>query len=83
MNASLSPTQQYVVDHYEGGEFVYVTSVAQAKTVGDGLFAFCVAEAGGAADAEEFTNMLERAIDQLRPFRFQVAHTVEQHNVIL
>lgn len=72
MNASLSPTQQYVVDHYEGGEFTYVTSVAQAKTVGDGLFAFCVAEAGDAADAEEFTGMLERAIDQLRSLRDEV-----------
>ena len=72
MKALLSPTQQYVVDHYEGGEFAYITSPEQAKTVGDGLFAFCVAEAGDAADAEEFTGMLERAIDQLRSLHDEV-----------
>ena len=69
MKTPLSPLQQHVVEHYEGGEFAYVTSMAQAKTVGDGLFVFCVAEAGDAADAEEFTGMLERAIDQLRSLR--------------
>ena len=69
MKTPLSPLQQHVVEHYEGGEFAYVTSIAQAKTVGDGLFVFCVAEAGDAQDADEFAHMLRRAIDQLRSLR--------------
>lgn len=70
MKQTLTPLQQRVADHYEGGEFAFVTSVAQAKTVGDCLFVFVLAEAGDAADdAEEFTSMLERAIDQLRSLR--------------
>lgn len=66
MKTSLTPLQQHVAKHYEGGEFAYITTAAQAKCVGDGLFAFCIAEAGDAADAEELVRMLWRATDQLR-----------------
>ena len=66
MKTSLTPLQQDVAKHYEGGECAYITTAAQAKCVGDGLFAFCIAEAGDATDAEELARMLRRATDQLR-----------------
>lgn len=62
----LTPLQQLVANHYIGGEFAYITTPEQSKRVGDGLFSFCIAEAGDAADAEELAGMLRRAIDQLR-----------------
>lgn len=66
MSTPLNELQRRAADHYEGGEFAYITSAEQAKTVGDGLFAFCVVEAGDAADAAEYVGMLQHAIDQLR-----------------
>lgn len=69
MKQTLTPLQQHVATQYGGGEFAFVTSMAQAKTVGDCLFVFALAEAGDAADVGEFTSMLERAIDQLRSLR--------------
>lgn len=62
----LTPLQQQVADHYQGGEFAYITEPRQAKSVGDTLFAFCIAEAGDAANADEFAGMLRTAIEQLR-----------------
>lgn len=66
MSTPLNELQHRVADHYEGGEFAFVTSVEQTKTVGDGLFAFCIVESGDAGDVNEFAGMLQRAIDQLR-----------------
>lgn len=65
MSTPLNELQHRVADHYEGGEFAYVTSVEQAETVGDGLLAFCIVEAGDAGDVGEYVGMLQRAIDQL------------------
>ena len=49
-----------------GGEFDHIKTQDDAQNVGDGLFTFCVNEAGDAGDKPEFINMLNRAIDQLR-----------------
>ena len=62
----LSPMQAQVAAHYQGGEFGYVTSAEDAQSVGDGLFTFCINEAGDASDKEELIAMLSRAIDQMR-----------------
>lgn len=72
MKAPLSPLQRRIADHYEGGEFAYITSAEQAKSVGDGLFAFCIFEAGDAQDADECGRMLTRAINQLRSVRAEL-----------
>ena len=62
----LTPLQALVVAHYQGGEFDHIEIQDDAQNVGDGLFTFCVNEAGDAGDKSEFVNMLNRAIEQLR-----------------
>ena len=61
-----SPLQTLVADHYQGGEFNYIETQEDAQNVGDGLFAFCINEAGDAGDKPELISMLNRAIEQLR-----------------
>ena len=62
----LTPLQAMVATHYQGGEFDYIKTRDDAQDVGDGLFTFCINEAGDAGDKSELVNMLNRAIDQLR-----------------
>ena len=62
----LTPLQAMVATHYQGGEFGHIETQDDAQNVGDGLFTFCVNEAGDAGDKAEFINMLNRAIEQLR-----------------
>ena len=62
----LTPLQAMVATHYQGGEFDHIETQDDAQNVGDGLFTFCVNEAGDAGDKAEFINMLNRAIEQLR-----------------
>jgi hypothetical protein len=62
----LTPLQAQVSAHYQGGEFGHIETQDDAQNVGDGLFTFCVNEAGDAGDKAELINMLNRAIDQLR-----------------
>ena len=61
-----NPLQTLVADHYQGGEFNYIETQDDAQNVGDGLFTFCINEAGDASDKGELIGMLNRAIDQLR-----------------
>ena len=62
----LSPLQELVANHYQGGEFGHIETQADAQDVGDGLFTFCINEAGDAIDKGELIAMLSRAIDQMR-----------------
>ena len=62
----LTPLQAQVAAHYQGGEFDHIESQHDAQDVGDGLFTFCINEAGDAGDKPELINMLNRAIEQLR-----------------
>ena len=62
----LTLLQAQVAAHYQGGEFDHIESQHDAQNVGDGLFTFCINEAGDAGDKPELINMLNRAIDQLR-----------------
>ena len=62
----LTPLQAQVAAHYQGGEFGYIETQDDAQNVGDGLFTFCINEAGDAGDKSELVNMLNRAIEQLR-----------------
>ena len=62
----LTPLQAQVAAHYQGGEFGHIETQGDAQNVGDGLFTFCINEAGDAGDKAEFINMLNRAIEQLR-----------------
>ena len=62
----LSPLQKLVANHYHGGEFDHIETQDDAQGVGDGLFTFCINEAGDAGDKTELIGMLDRAIDQLR-----------------
>ena len=62
----LTPLQAQVAAHYQGGEFDHIESQHDAQDVGDGLFTFCINEAGDAGDKSELINMLNRAIEQLR-----------------
>lgn len=62
----LTPLQAQVAAHYQGGEFDYIKTRDDAQNVGDGLFTFCINEAGDAGDKSELVNMLNRAIEQLR-----------------
>ena len=62
----LTPLQAQVAAHYQGGEFSYIETQDDAQNVGDGLFTFCINEAGDAGDKPELISMLNRAIDQLR-----------------
>ena len=52
--------------HYQGGEFGHIETQDDAQNVGDGLFTFCINEAGDASDKGEFIDMLNTAIAQLR-----------------
>ena len=65
-NLKLNGLQEEVATHYQGGEFAYIKSLDVAQNVGDGLFTFCINEAGDAGDKPELVSMLNRAIDQLR-----------------
>lgn len=62
----LTPLQAMVAAHYQGGEFGHIESQHDAQNVGDGLFTFCINEAGDASDKPELISMLNRAIEQLR-----------------
>ena len=62
----LTPLQAQVAAHYQGGEFGHIESQHDAQNIGDGLFTFCINEAGDAGDKPELVNMLNRAIEQLR-----------------
>lgn len=62
----LTPLQAMVATHYQGGEFDHIETQDDAQNVGDGLFTFCINEAGDASDMDELIRMLNRAIDQLR-----------------
>ena len=62
----LTPLQAQVSAHYQGGEFDHIESQHDAQNMGDGLFTFCINEAGDAGDKSELVNMLNRAIEQLR-----------------
>ena len=62
----LTPLQAQVAAHYQGGEFGHIETQDDAQNVGDGLFTFCVNEAGDAGDKAELIDMLNRAIEQLR-----------------
>ena len=62
----LTPLQAQVAAHYQGGEFGHIETQGDAQDVGDGLFTFCINEAGDAGDKPELINMLNHAIDQMR-----------------
>ena len=62
----LTLLQAQVAAHYQGGEFEHIESQHDAQNIGDGLFTFCINEAGDAGDKPELVNMLNRAIEQLR-----------------
>ena len=62
----LTPLQAMVATHYQGGEFGHIETQDDAQNVGDGLFTFCINEAGDAGDKPELINMLNHAIEQLR-----------------
>lgn len=62
----LTPLQALVATHYQGGVFDHITNAALAQDSGDGLFTFCINEAGDAIDKGELIAMLSRAIDQMR-----------------
>ena len=62
----LTLLQAQVAAHYQGGEFEHIESQHDAQNIGDGLFTFCINEAGDAGDKSELINMLNRAIHQLR-----------------
>ena len=57
--------QEEVASCYSDGEFAHTKSLDAAQNVGDGLFTFCINEAGDAGDKPELINMLNRAINQL------------------
>ena len=65
-DSKLDWLQEEVATHYQGGEFAYIKSLDAAQNVGDGLFTFCINEAGDAGDKPELVSMLNRAIEQLR-----------------
>ena len=62
----LTLLQAQVAAHYQGGEFEHIESQHDAQNIGDGLFTFCINEAGDAGDESELVNMLNHAIHQLR-----------------
>lgn len=62
----LTLLQAQVAAHYQGGEFDHIETQDDAQNVGDGLFTFCINEAGDAGDKSELVNMLNQAIHQLR-----------------
>ena len=62
----LTPLQAQVSAHYQGGEFDHIETQDDAQNVGDGLFTFCINEAGDASDKGELIGMLNKAIEQLR-----------------
>ena len=61
----LTPLQALIATHYLGGEFDHIETQDVAQNVGDGLFTFCINEAGDATDKGELIAMLSRAIDQM------------------
>ena len=61
----LTPLQAQVAAHYQGGEFDHIETQDDAQDVGDGLFTFCINEAGDASDKGELIGMLNRAVNQL------------------
>ena len=63
-----NPYQQLVVDEYDGGSLSHVTSKKEAKSQGDSLFTFLIAELATEEDCdslEEAMRRVEQAIDQL------------------
>lgn len=69
----LNPTQVLVRAHYEGGEFLHVSTKPDLKKCGDGLFVFLMDEAGDADTVEDFRGMLDTAIKQLRSLKGELS----------
>lgn len=67
-----TPLQALVAQHYADGEFAHITSVAESEYCGDTLFAFCLREAGDAADAIGLATMLDRAADELHSLATEI-----------
>lgn len=57
--------QKEVASYYSDGEFAHTKSLDAAQNVGDGLFTFCINEAGDAEGIADLIDKLNRAIDQL------------------
>ena len=57
--------QEDVASYYSDGEFAHTKSLDAAQNVGDGLFTFCINEAGDAEGIADLVGMLNRAINQL------------------
>lgn len=64
--STFTPLQDFVLKHYEGGEFEHVSDSAELKHCGDTLLIYAFHEAGDAEDFDDLKRMLERAVDQLR-----------------
>lgn len=71
---SLNPQQELVREHYQGGEFAYIETLAQVHKCGDGLFVFLMHEAHDAEDMAEFDSMLDTAIRQLRSLQGEIRY---------
>lgn len=63
---SLTPLQLSVIKAYCGGIYSYATTLTQVKAVADTLFHFLVQEAADAGSPEEYDNMLDKAVQQIR-----------------
>ena len=78
--SAMNSLQQFVVDHYASGEFKHVTTMEEARDVGDTLFIFVLLEARDAAEGqsdmeavEDFRKMLLSAAGQLHDFERAVS----------
>jgi len=63
--STFSPLQDFVLKHYENGEFEHISNKTKLRHCGDTLLMYAVNEAGDASDLEELGFMLGRAIKQL------------------
>lgn len=66
--AGLNEYQRFIADHYEAGELSFIECEKDAHKMGDGLFAFLVAEVGdseGCDSYDEIIRRLEKAREQI------------------
>ena len=71
--SAFTPLQDFVLKHYENGEFLHLRNTTELKQCGDSLLVYAVLEAGDAGDLEELSGMLERAVDQLHSVTRMIA----------
>jgi hypothetical protein len=71
----LTKSQQEVARWFSNGEFSHVTTVEEARTCGNSLFMYLIAESEDVEDYDELRMRVKSAIDSLNAVYLCIQHS--------